>query len=95
MNVEPTQLIALILGSSVLGGVITKLLDWAKDWRTGAAASRRAEVETAMRELSILRRWARILEESLHLHRRNMIDAPCIDVTDPEQFPPYPSRPKE
>ncbi|WP_353809170.1 hypothetical protein [Agromyces sp. SYSU T00194] len=87
---EPVQFWAMLLGSTVVGGVITKLIDKLSDWRTGAAAERRAEVARAFRERNRLEARTRVLAESLAIHRRKMIDAPCIDTDDPDQFPPYP-----
>lgn len=94
---EPTQLITLILSSSVVGGIATKLVDWARDAHAGQLQKRRAEVDAAhavrdkaLAEVRWWDRWADVLEEALRLHRRQMIDAPCID---PDDLPPYPSRP--
>jgi len=42
---EPAQIIAAILGSSVLGGVLTKSIDWIRDARAGHLSERRAEVD--------------------------------------------------
>lgn len=94
---EQTQLLTLILSSGVVGGVLMKLLDWARDAHAGHLQKRRAEVDTAIAERDKARaeanwldRWADVLEESLRVHRRQMIDAPCID---PDDLPTYPSRP--
>lgn len=97
MTLETTQLITLILTSSVVGGVVTKLIDIARDAYAGHMKERRAEVDKAIAERDKARaelrwwqRWADIAEEALRVHRRRMIDAPCIDPAD---LPEYPSRP--
>lgn len=94
---ESTQLITLILTSTVVGGVAVKLIDVARDAMAGHMQKRRAEVDKAftardkaLAEARWWDRWADVLEESLRVHRRQMIDAPCIDPAD---LPPYPSRP--
>lgn len=103
---EQTQLLTLILTSSVVGGVVTKLFDVARDWLAGHLKKRRAEVDVAIRardkaiaerdaarsEADWHDRHADILDESLRVHRRLMIDAPCID---PDAIPPYPARPSK
>lgn len=100
---EPAQLIALVLSSSVVGVVATKLLDWARDARAGHLQNRRAEVDRAITERDIAQaqrdtaesaeelqaRRVRIVEEALAVHRRVIIDAPCLG---PEHLPTYPSR---
>lgn len=100
---EPAQIIAAILGSTVLGGVITKSMDWIRDARAGHLQQRRAEVDKATQHATletqradqaeaaedIAARRARIVEESLAVHRRIIIDAPCLG---PEHLPTYPSR---
>ncbi|MGX9348177.1 hypothetical protein [Microbacterium sp. KNMS] len=100
---EWPQLLALLLTSSAVSGVLVKLLDWAKDARAGQLQKRRAEVDKAIqeRDRAIARaeaseaaeddaaRRARIVEESLAVHRRVIIDAPCLG---PHHLPPYPSR---
>jgi len=100
---EPAQIIALLAGSTVLGGVITKTLDWIRDARAGQLQARRAEVDRALqdRDKAIEQREAAIeaedaqarltrrVEESLAIHRHIIIDAPCLG---PTALPPYPSR---
>lgn len=101
---EPAQIITLILGSTVLGSIATKLLDLWKDKRAGAIAQRRAEVETALAAKSKAEaaleekeadadnwaRWSRIMEE--HAAVLRMI---IINKIGAEALPPYPVRPKE
>ena len=100
---EPAQFIAAILGSTVLGGVITKTMDWIKDARAGHLSERRAEVDRATQRATEAERRAdaseaaedaaarrsRVVEESLAVHRRIIIDAPCLG---PSALPAYPSR---
>lgn len=100
---EPSQWLALVLGSSVVSGVVVKAIDWVKEARAGRMQQRRAEVdkvaqakdrETARAEAAEAAeeeasRRVRILEESLAVHRRQIIDAECLG---PAALPPYPSR---
>lgn len=100
---EPAQIIAALLGSSVLGGVITKSMDWIRDARAGHLSERRAEVDRATQRATqaeqraeaseeaedAAARRSRVVEESLAVHRRIIIDAPCLG---PSELPPYPSR---
>ena len=97
------QIVALIIASLTAGGVGTKLIDWARDAVSGHLKERRAEVDRAIAELAKERtareavegelddaeRRARILEESLAIHRRTIIDAPCLG---PEHLPVYPAQ---
>ncbi|NQX36241.1 hypothetical protein [Herbiconiux sp. VKM Ac-2851] len=99
-----TEQIVTIAVAVLAGGFATKLLDILRDARVGQLQKRRAEVDraikerdTAVRERDDARaetswwtRWSRVLEESLAIHRRRMIDAPCLT---PEDLPPYPARP--
>ena len=101
---EPTQALALFLSSTVLGVVISKIFDVVRDALAGHLQKRRAEVDKAIAERNKARderdtaradvrwwmRWSDVLEESLRIHRRQMIDAPCIDTDD---MPAYPTRP--
>lgn len=93
---ETPQIAVLLLTSTVVGGVLTKLLDWAKDAWAGNLQKRRAEVDKAIQERDRAEdaeeaqaRRVRILEESLAVHRRQIIDAPCLG---PDELLPYPSR---
>lgn len=86
------------------GGFLRDVGKWVVDSWKGRNAARRDEVaraiaerdkavlerDAARSELSWWQRWARIVEESLALHRRRMIDAPCLTDQD---IPTYPSRP--
>lgn len=100
---EPAQIIAALLGSSVLGGVLTKSIDWIRDARAGHLSERRAEVDRAIQRAATEEERAnaaeaaedatarrnRVIEESLAVHRRIIIDAPCLG---PSSLPEYPSR---
>lgn len=96
---EPSQLLTLIMSSTVVGAVVMQLINVGRDALAGHLKKRRAEVDAAIAERDkaravsdLLDQWADILEESLRLHRRRMIDAPCID---PDAMPPYPTRPRK
>lgn len=47
---DTAQLVTLLLTSSVVGGVLTKTLDWIRDARAGHLERRRAEVDKAIGE---------------------------------------------
>lgn len=97
------QIVAIIIALAT-GGVLTKLVDWARDARAGHMQKRRAEVDKAITERDEARRerdaaraevawyirWVRILEEHAAIVRRKFIDAPCTDIDD---LDPYPARP--
>ncbi len=103
---DQAQLIATILSSSVISGVLVKLIDWARDARAGHMQKRRAEVDkaiaerdearrerdTARAEVAWYARWVRILEEHTAIVRRKFIDAPCTEIDDLDPYPPRPSR---
>lgn len=55
-GLDTAQILTLALGSSVLGGVLTKLIDWARDARAGHMERRRAEVDKAIAERDQARR---------------------------------------
>lgn len=93
---EPAQLLTIILSSSVVSGVALRLFDWARDAHKGQLQKRRAEVDRAITRAESAEaaedaqaRRTRIVEESLAVHRRVIIDAPCLG---PEALPAYPSR---
>lgn len=100
---EPSQWMALVLGSSVVSGVAVKAIDWWRDARAGRMKARRDEVDkaTQAKDLETKRadeaeaaeedrsRRVRILEEALAVTRRQIIDAPCLG---PGALLPYPSR---
>ncbi|MGN7969032.1 hypothetical protein [Microbacterium sp. 22296] len=47
---DTAQLLTLLLTSSVVGGVLTKSIDWIRDARAGHMERRRAEVDKAIGE---------------------------------------------
>lgn len=97
---ETSQVITIILSSSVISGVALKAIDWVRDARAGQLQKRRAEVDRAITErdkaLTDLEaaeaaedaqaRRTRVAEESLAVHRRIIIDAPCLG---PNHLPNY------
>lgn len=82
---DPVQLIAALGGGGALGAVIVKIIEQIGKRLEMSAANRRSETDRA----DAAERHARIVEESLHVHRRVIIDAPCLG---PEHMPAYPSR---
>lgn len=98
------QWVAILLGPGVIGATIPAIIGWMKDARRGRDQARRIEVDRAERraeraekevdeveeDLHHHARWSRIMEESLAIHRRYIIDAPCLG---PDSLPMYPSRP--
>jgi hypothetical protein len=98
---EPAQLITIILSSSVVSGIALRIFDMARDARHGQLQKRRAEVDKAIaaRDAALKRadaaeaaedtqaRRTRIVEEALAVHRRLIIDAPCLG---PGTLPDYP-----
>jgi hypothetical protein len=100
---DTAQWVAIVI--ALLTGTFGRdLVAWLRAALKGRNAARRTEVDRAIAERDKARqerdaaqsetswwaRWARIVEESLGLHRRQMIDASCIR---PEDLPPYPNRP--
>lgn len=100
---ETSQVITVILSSSVISGVALKAIDWIRDARHGQLQKRRAEVDRAITErdkaLTDLEtaeaaedaqaRRARLVEEALAVHRRIIIDAPCLGPDDLPDFPSW------
>lgn len=81
MDVIP--LIAALGGGGVVGVVFSKVWDQVVKQRETKAAQRRSEIDRA----EAAERKGRILSESLHVHRRIIIDAPCLG---PDELPTYP-----
>ncbi len=102
------QIVALGV-AALAGGFLAKLVDVIRDARAGQLQKRRAEVDRAIKErdAAIARlheseaeaswwaRWSRLLEEALAIHRRRMIDAPCLTEADLPEYPSRPSKEKE
>ena len=103
---DTPQILALILTSSVVGGIVIKLIDWARDGIAGRATRRRSEVDRAFQERDAAKAEAaaaekqvdreaaakRVAVESIHQHRVTIIRAPCLGS---EHLPPFPEILKE
>lgn len=81
----PVQLIAALGGGGALGAVLVKIIEQLGKRLEMSAANRRSETDRA----DAAERRARVVEESLAIHRRIIIDAPCLG---PGDLPAYPSR---
>lgn len=66
---DTAQLLTLFLTSSVIGGIVTKLIDWARDARAGHMQKRRAEVDKAISERDTARRERDDAEATLSRER--------------------------
>ncbi len=82
---DPMALIVALGGGGVVGVVFSKVFDQIVKQHETKASRRRSEIDRA----DAAERRARILEESLAIHRRVIIDAECLG---PEDLPVYPSR---
>lgn len=82
---DPVQLIAALGGGGALGAVLVKIIEQVGKRLEMSAANRRTETDRA----EAAERHTRIVEESLAIHRRVIIDAPCLG---PEHLPKHPSR---
>lgn len=95
---EAPTILSLILGSTAGGAIIVKLIDWAREAAAGRVTQRRTEVDSAIKERDMARARADLAEdenerldierqelrEALYIHRRLIIDAPCLG---PDQLP--------
>lgn len=80
---DVTQILVTLLGGGVVGVVAKAIIDqWSLSRETRAAA-RRNEIDYAAR----LERDNRMLKESLAVHRRIIIDAPCLGPADLPEWP--------
>lgn len=77
------QLLVVVLGSGGIGAVLRSVIDQVNKQRETKAMSRRSEIDRA----DAAERKGRVLTESLHIHRRIIIDAPCLG---PNNLPEYP-----
>lgn len=77
------QIVTLLLGSSVVSVIGKAVFDQWNLSRTTKAAERRREIDRA----ASAERESRILKESLAVHRRIIIDAPCLGPADLPQWP--------
>lgn len=80
---DATQILVALLGGGVVGVVVKALIEqWNLSRRT-RAADRRRETDRA----DEAERDNRMLKESLAVHRRIIIDAPCLGPSDLPQWP--------
>lgn len=77
------QLAALILGSGGIGAVAVKAIEQIGKQAEMKASRRRSEIDRA----DAAERKGRILTESLSIHRRIIIDAPCLGPADLPDYP--------
>lgn len=80
---DTTQILVALLGGGVVGAVFKAVLDQWNLSRQTRAAERRRETDRA----DAAERDNRKLRESLAVHRRKIIDAPCLG---PGDLPPWP-----
>ena len=89
---SPGEIATMVLGAGTGGAILLRLIDYTRDGIKGRTAKRRAEVDRAMRERAKAieerdnarktadmneRRCAEVRED-LWIHRRVIIDAPCL-----------------
>lgn len=80
---DVTQILVALLGGGVVGTIVTKIVEqWALSRQT-RTAERRRETDRA----DEAERDNRMLKESLAVHRRIIIDAPCLGPQDLPQWP--------
>lgn len=77
-------MVITLFGGGVVGVVVKATYEHIAAARTTKAAERRREIDRA----DAAERDARILRESLAIHRRVIIDAPCLGPAD---LPPWPT----
>lgn len=83
-----TQILVALLGGGVVGAVVKVVVDqWNLSRRT-RAADRRRETDRA----DAAERDNRMLKESLAVHRRIIIDAPCLGPADLPRWPDTPGK---
>lgn len=87
---DATQILVAVLGGGVVGVVFKAILDQWNLSRQTKAADRRRETDRA----DAAERDRRVLEESLAVHRRIIIDAPCLGPQDVPAWPSTSSRRK-
>lgn len=81
---DVTQLIVVLLGGGVVGVLIKTIVEQVNRARDTKVAQRRQEIDRAERA----ERDNRILREALAVHRRIIIDAPCLG---PRGLPEWPA----
>lgn len=77
------QLAAIILGSGGVGAVLIKVIEQIGKQAETKASQRRSEIDRA----DAAERKSRILTEALLIHRRIIIDAPCLGPSDLPDYP--------
>lgn len=80
---DVTQLVVSLVGGGVVGVVVKIVVDQWNLARSSRAAARRSEIDRADKA----ERDLRILKESLAVHRRIIIDAPCLGPADLPEWP--------
>jgi len=80
---DVTQLLVALLGGGVVGVVVKAIIDQWNLSRQTRTAERRRETDRA----DSAERDNRILKEALHIHRRIIIDAPCLGPGDLPEWP--------
>lgn len=86
MQWDVQSIITALLGA-LGGGTLTSIFKQVWDWSTGKQGRRRNEVDRAYAQRDKEARKRRILEESLSVHRRVILEAGCLSQDD---LPPYP-----
>lgn len=80
---DVTQLLVALLGGGVVGVVVKAVIEQWNLSRQTRTAERRRETDRA----DTAERDNRMLKESLAVHRRIIIDAPCLGPADLPQWP--------
>lgn len=80
---DVTQLLVALLGGGVVGVVVKAIIEQWNLSRQTRTAERRRETDRA----DTAERDNRMLKESLAVHRRIIIDAPCLGPADLPQWP--------
>lgn len=80
---DVTQILVALLGGGVVGVIVKAIIDQWNLARQNKAADRRRETDRA----DEAERDNRVYRESLAIHRRIIIDAPCLG---PNELPEWP-----
>ena len=80
---DVTQLLVALLGGGVVGVVVKAIIEQWNLSRQTRTTERRRETDRA----DTAERDNRMLKESLAVHRRIIIDAPCLGPADLPQWP--------
>lgn len=90
---EGATVTAAVLVSLGVGAILLELTKRLLDALSGRGRKRRDEVDRAWQRVDREAQKRRIAEEYASRQTRRLIEAPCVDTTTIEPFPPYP--PKE